>query len=164
MRRYQPIVVSALVAAGILLTAAASQAATRDTAGNTASQGLQPPAIKERFSPVLPCSPNTTIGQEGCAERLVLADDKQLTRDTTAIFHLLHTASARRDFVAAQSSWLTYRTKDCTSQSDAYQGGTEQPVSYANCLANDDVARRLDLKTFYVVLTQGLGSKAPAFP
>jgi uncharacterized protein YecT (DUF1311 family) len=162
MRRYKLIVVSALVAAGVLLTAGASQAATR--AENTSSQGLQPPPIKERFSPVLPCSPNTTVGQEGCGERLVLADDKLLTRDTTVIFHLLHTASARRDFVSAQTSWLTYRTKDCTSQSDVYQGGTEQPVYYANCLASNDVARRLDLKTFYVVLTQRLGPKAPAFP
>ena len=93
----------------------------------------------------------------------MLADDKQLTQDVKVIFGLLSTSSGRRDFVSAQTSWLAYRTKDCTSQSDVYQGGTGQPVVYGNCLANDDASRRLDLKSFYVLLTQDLGSKAPAF-
>jgi uncharacterized protein YecT (DUF1311 family) len=164
MLRYRFVTASALAAAGMLVMAPTVQAAPVNFAASSASPAPQPPAIKELFSPVLPCNPNTTLGQEGCAEHLVLADDKQLTQDVKVIFGLLSTSSGRRDFVSAQTSWLAYRTKDCTSQSDVYQGGTEQPVVYGNCLANDDASRRLDLKSFYVLLTQDLGSKAPAFP
>jgi uncharacterized protein YecT (DUF1311 family) len=164
MHRCKPLAVGTLVAISTLLMApTAAGATTRDIVQTGSSQLLHPPAIKELFSPVLPCNPDTTVGQEGCAERMVLADDKQLTRDIEVIFQMLRTASARRDFVAAQTSWINYRTKDCASQSDIYQGGTEQPVVYGDCLANDDVSRRLDLKSFYDGLSQGLGSKAPAF-
>jgi uncharacterized protein YecT (DUF1311 family) len=161
----KPLVAMVLVAAGLLLVAPTVQASsTRGEEAGSSSQGPQPPPIKELFSPVLPCSPNTTVGQEGCAERTVLADDKLLMRDVDEIFRLLTTTTARRDFVSAQSSWLNYRTKDCTSQSDAYLGGSEQPVLYGHCLAADDLSRRLDLKAFFGLITQGLGKDAPTFP
>ncbi len=164
MRRYQPIALSAFIVLGFFLATSPAQAAPRLQAGGSGSaQPLRPPAITENFLPVLPCNPNTTVGQEGCEERRVLADDKRLTADMKAIFRLLGTSSSRRDFLSAQATWLTYRDQDCASQSDAYQGGTEQPVLYASCLASDDVSRRADLSSFYDVLTQGLGSKV-AFP
>ncbi|HTT90847.1 MAG TPA: lysozyme inhibitor LprI family protein [Acidimicrobiales bacterium] len=157
MPRCKPIAVGALAFLSLLLALPTAEAHAA-----VATPAL--PAITERFSPVLPCNPNTTIGQEGCAERRVLAGDKQLTSDAQLVFQRLDTDSARRDFAAAQRSWLAYRSADCKSQSDAYQGGSEQPVAYADCLAADDVSRRLALKAFYGVLTQGLGPKAPAFP
>ncbi len=122
-----------------------------------------PPAITEQFKPVLPCNNNTTLGQEGCAEHEVVAADRQLNADIKVVFGLLADDTARQDFVAAQMAWTRYRSADCSSQSDVYEGGTEQPVLYGLCLASDDVSRRQDMKEFFVLLTQGQSS-VPKFP
>ena len=98
--------------------------------------------ITEQFKPVLPCNNTTTLGQEGCAEHEVVAADRQLNADIKVVFGLLADDAARQDFVAAQMAWARYRTADCSSQSDVYEGGTEQPVLYGLCLASDDVSRR----------------------
>ena len=124
---------------------------------------LQPPAITEDFKPVIACNLKTTAGQEGCGEHTVLTDDALLNADVKVMFGLLSGEAARRDFVTAQADWLAYRNADCKSQSDAYEGGTEQPVVYVYCLATDDSSRRQELKEFYKVLTQGLDN-APKFP
>jgi len=79
------------------------------------------------------------------------------------IFGLLKGGSSRRDFVAAQTSWLAYRDADCQSQSDLHSGGSEQPVVYVLCLAADDALRRQDLKGFFKGLAEGL-QNAPVFP
>ncbi len=170
MLRCKPIVAGAFVALGVLLATSTIQAADAvayaagPVAQGGSTNGLALPAITERFEPLLPCNPDTNIGLEGCGERRVVADDQQLMSDAKLIFQRLDRNSARRDFVAAQTRWLAYRKADCQSQSDAYQGGTEQPVAYAYCLAADDLSRRLDLKAFYAVITQGQGAKVSAFP
>ncbi len=145
-----------------LLTGGSSQSTYASAAPATASS--RPPVVTEPFKPVLPCDPNTTIGQEGCGERRLLSADTQLNADITVIFGLLHTTVARRDFVNAQAAWLAYRNADCKSQSDVYQGGTEQPVADVYCRAADVSSRRQDLKGFFHALTQDLGTKAPKFP
>jgi uncharacterized protein YecT (DUF1311 family) len=124
---------------------------------------LRPPVITEAFKPVLACNENTTIGQEGCGERQVLAADTRLDGDVRVIFTLLRDNAAARGFVTAETTWLTYRNEDCASQSDVYQGGSEQPVAYVYCLATDDASRRQDLRGFFEALAQGL-AKVPKFP
>jgi uncharacterized protein YecT (DUF1311 family) len=119
--------------------------------------------ITEVFRPVLPCDKNTTVGQEGCGEHELLAADQRLDRDVKVIFGLLGDKSAARAFVTAQITWITYRNEDCASQSDVYEGGTEQPVAYVYCLVADDSGRRQDLRGFFGELAQGL-AKAPDFP
>jgi uncharacterized protein YecT (DUF1311 family) len=126
------------------------------------ASALSAPVITEGFKPVLPCNQNTTIGQEGCGERQVLAADKQLNADVKVVFGLLSKTAARA-FVTAQTTWATYRTEDCTSQADVYQGGTELPVAYVDCLASDDSSRRQDLKAFFAALTQER-TNPPRFP
>jgi uncharacterized protein YecT (DUF1311 family) len=121
------------------------------------------PVITEPFKPVLACNPNTTVGMEGCGERRVLAADRQLNADVKVVFDLVKGGASRRDFVSAQTRWLSYRNADCKSQSDVYSGGTEQPVVYILCLAADDTLRRQDLRGFFKALTQGLGH-TPKFP
>ena len=134
------------------------------TAANTLSRhagaihrasAMSAPVVTEDFKPVLPCNQNTTIGQEGCGEHEVLAADRELNADVKIIFDLLGKAPDGA-FVAAQTSWVTYRTEDCTSQADIYQGGTELPVAYVYCLASDDTSRRADLKAFFAGVTQGM--------
>jgi uncharacterized protein YecT (DUF1311 family) len=124
---------------------------------------LKAPVITEDFRPVLPCDQNTTVGQEGCAEHHVLAADRQLNADIRAVFGFLADDAARRDFVGAQMTWTSYRRSDCISQSDVYEGGTEQPVVYALCLATADASRREDLRGFFQLLTQGRAT-VPRFP
>ena len=131
--------------------------------GGAALAAVSPPVITEPFKPVLPCNRNTTIGMEGCGEHSVLTADRQLNADVKVVFNLLSSAGSRRDFVSAQTTWLTYRDADCRSQSDVYRGGTEAPVVYVLCLAADDKLRREEVKGFFAALTQGLGN-APTFP
>jgi uncharacterized protein YecT (DUF1311 family) len=128
----------------------------------SAAAALSAPVITEAFKLALPCNQNTTVGQEGCGEHKVLAADNQLNADVKIIFDLLDKAAGRA-FVTAQTTWVTYRTEDCTSQADMYQGGTELPVAYVYCLASDDSSRRQDLKAFFDALTQGLAN-VPKFP
>ena len=150
-------------------TGAASAGAT--SAGTTSAgvgQGqvghtLRPPVISEPFKPILACNQNTTIGQEGCGERQVLAADRRLDGDVRLIFSLLRDNTAVRSFVTAETTWLTYRNEDCASQSDVYEGGSEQPVAYVYCLTTDDESRRQDLQSFFKALAQGL-AKVPMFP
>ncbi len=52
---------------------------------------------------------------------------------------------------------------DCTSQSDEYEGGTQQPLEYMLCLAVDDQSRITDLRGFYEDLVQGR-KDVPEFP
>jgi uncharacterized protein YecT (DUF1311 family) len=159
--------VGAVCAAVLVLAGLAVGAVT--AAGNPARQlgrvgvALSPPVITEHFKPILACNPNTTVGMEGCGEHKVLAVDRRLNADAKLIFGLLRPGVSRRDFVSAQTEWLSYRNADCRSQSDVYSGGTEQPVLYVLCLAADDDFRRQDLKGFFATLTQGQ-EHAPTFP
>jgi len=150
------------VLAGVALLAVSAQASgpPRDATRTASPPG--PPLVTERLGSVLPCNQQTQIGLDGCAEKDVLAADKLLNADITVLWGLLG-GSGRSDLVAAQRSWVTYRSADCKSQSDVYRGGTAQPMEYVSCLAGDDASRRLDLKGFYDLLAQGLSSP-PRFP
>lgn len=153
---------TALAALALAVVALSSPAAVAASAPAKAANG-RPPVITEAFKPVLSCDPNTTVGEEGCGEHKVLRDDALLNAEVKVVFGLLTAQPGRRDFVTAESAWMTYRDADCESQSDAYQGGTEQPVAYVYCLAADDTSRSQDLKGFYDVLIQG-AAHAPKFP
>lgn len=149
-----------ITAAAVSLTLAASLLATEPA---TATTKLKPPLVTEDFGKPPKCNPNTTIGQAGCGERKVLADDKVMNADITVVFKLLSSRRAQQDFMTAQDDWVRYRKADCVSQSDVYLGGTEQGVIYVYCLAAQDQARRADLKTLYKDFSQGL-SHPPKFP
>ena len=126
---------------GLVMAGPATAGGLEVEHGQVAS-ALRPPVIAEAFRPVLACDENTTIGQEGCGEHQVLAADKRLDGDVTVVFSLLTGTAAAESFVRAETTWLTYRDEDCTSQSDVYQGGSEQPVAYVYCLVADDGSRR----------------------
>lgn len=147
---------------GLLIAGPATAGGFELDHGQVAS-ALRPPVIAEAFRPVLACDENTTIGQEGCGEHQVLAADKRLDGDVRVVFSLLTGTVAAESFVRAETTWLTYRDEDCTSQSDVYQGGSEQPVAYVYCLVADDMSRRQDLRGFFEALAQDR-AKAPPFP
>ena len=163
MPRYRtPALIAMLAAAAFIAVPTGANALSRQPDAVRSASAISAPVVTEDFKPVLPCNQNTTIGQEGCGEREVLVADKELNADVKIIFDLLGKASDRA-FVTAQTTWATYRTEDCTSQADVYQGGTEMPVAYVYCLASDDTSRRADLKAFFAGLTQGM-VHVPKFP
>lgn len=129
---------------------------------NATSSTAPPPLVTDRLGSALPCNQKTQIGLDGCAQKDLRLADKLLNADITVLWGMLG-SSSRSDFVAAQRSWMKYRRADCTSQSDVYEGGTDQPVEYVFCLAGDDASRRLDLKGFYALVAQGMSSP-PKFP
>jgi len=145
------------------LTALLGFAPASVLAGSSSSgRSPKPPFVTEPAGLVPQCNQNTQVGLDGCAYRQLLAADKLLNMDIRVVWVLLG-ISERSDFVGAQGLWLKYRSADCTSQADLFQGGSIQPMEYTACLAGDDALRREDLKSFYVLLTEGYSSP-PRFP
>ena len=112
------------------------------------------PVVKESFTP-LPCRHNsTTLGEEGCAERSILASDQQIDTLNARIFKQLN-AAGRRDFIAGHNAWFKYRQVYCLSESDIYQGGTEAGIVQAQCAADVNAAHVGQLKNFLSSLPRG---------
>ncbi len=162
--RKTSLVVSAVAAlAGLTVAPAASTSALAAAKSPAPPAAPKPPVITEQFNPPFACNQQNNLGVEGCAERQVDRADDRINAEVKVLFGVLYDNASRRDLVTAESSWLAYRTADCTSQSDEYEGGSEQPIAYILCVAADDQSRSADLKGFYAALTQGR-SKVPAFP
>ena len=112
------------------------------------------PVVKESFTPLACKHDETTLGEEGCAEKSILATDRQIDALNARIFKRLN-AGGRKDFVAGHNAWLKYRHAYCVSESDIYRGGTEAGVVEARCVADVNVAHGKELRGFISNLTQG---------
>jgi uncharacterized protein YecT (DUF1311 family) len=123
----------------------------------------KPPVVTEQFNPPFACNQQSNLGVQGCAERKVDSGDARINAGVKLLFRVLYDNASRRDLVTAEHAWLAYRSADCTSQSDEYEGGSEQPIAYLECLALDDQSRSADLKGFYQALMAGRHN-VPAFP
>jgi len=111
-----------------------SSAPTKKTAEvTTTTLVLQAPAIKESFTP-LPCSKDTTIGMEGCAEHMILSLDREIDSRRRSVFVRLADTPSRRHFLRAESDWLTFRRAACLSEADVNRGGTIAPLDFAECV------------------------------
>ncbi len=141
-RNRVPAVVGVVVAVLVLATAASAGAAT-----------LQPPVIKELFTPLKCTHAQTTVGMEACAEQQILRSDKTIDSLNAQIFSGLST-SGKRDFISGNDAWLKYRAAFCLSESDIYQGGTLGGVIYALCAATVNTAHVKELQNFLGTLNQ----------
>jgi uncharacterized protein YecT (DUF1311 family) len=114
---------------------------------------LAAPVIREQFTP-LPCPkhPQSTLELEGCAELRIVRADKHIDGVVSALFALLPDDRARSRLAAAQRAWLAYRSADCASMSDKYQGGTFAGVAAAYCTGDRSVQRLKDLRRFASLL------------
>jgi uncharacterized protein YecT (DUF1311 family) len=111
------------------------------------------PVIHEKFTLLAcPSKPTTTVQIEGCAEHKVIAADKTIDGLNAKVFAKLK-QDGRADFVAANSDWLAYRNQACTTEASIYDGGTIQPIAYANCLVSIDNSHIGELKTMLVALS-----------
>jgi uncharacterized protein YecT (DUF1311 family) len=106
---------------------------------------LKPPVIHEVFTP-LPCPmhPGTTLGYEGCDERVILMTDRTINADVKAIFVLL-APSERSGFVTGERAWLRYRRLSCEAEASKYAGGTLAGLVDAGCVAARNQAHVKDL-------------------
>lgn len=134
-----PVVMLALAPAGAIAARAHSAAAP------------SAPVIKEPFeSAPLPCegspSNRTTVQQEGCAEQQILKTDAKINALNKSIFTLL-SATQKKQFITANTAWLAYRHADCVSM-QMYEGGSEGPVIYAQCVAERNAQRIKNLTAF----------------
>jgi uncharacterized protein YecT (DUF1311 family) len=130
-----------------LLAGAAPAVAALALAAHPAS--LQPPVVHESFTPLgCPKDPESTVDIEGCAEKKILAADAQINSLAKSIFANLNDDPAKKDFIAAQKAWVSFRKADCISQSDKYEGGTLSGVVDAQCQADRSTQRVKDLKAF----------------
>jgi len=135
-------IVVVVVAVLLMATAASAGAAT-----------LQPPVIKELFTPLKCTHAQTTLGMEGCAEQQILRSDKTIDSLNAQIFNGLST-SGKRDFISGNDAWLKYRTAFCLSETDVYQGGTLGGVIYALCAETINTAHVKELQNFLATLNQ----------
>jgi uncharacterized protein YecT (DUF1311 family) len=133
-------------AAAVLATLAALALAAPLSAAATA---LSPPVIHESFT-LLPCPrhPQSTLALEGCAEQRIVATDHRIDAVAATIFKRLFDDDARRRFITAQSAWLAYRSADCTSRSDQYEGGTLAGLLAAQCTGDRSAQRLKELQQF----------------
>ncbi|MGO9660072.1 MAG: lysozyme inhibitor LprI family protein [Acidimicrobiales bacterium] len=163
MRTAKPLVSAALTALAGLTAVSAASTASAAAPAPAPAPAPKPPVITEQFNPPFTCNQQSNLGVQGCAEGQVDRADARINAEVKVLFRTVYDNASRRDLVTAESAWLAYRTADCTSQSDVYEGGTEQPVAFLLCLAEDDQSRSADLKGFYLDLTQGR-SHVPPFP
>jgi uncharacterized protein YecT (DUF1311 family) len=157
-------IAAGLIGAGVIgggVTAVPAGAATVSAA--VVAPAPKPPVITENFNPPFACNQKSNLGVQGCAERQVDTGDARINAEVKLLFRVLYDNASRRALVTAEHAWLAYRGADCTSQSDEYEGGSQQPIAYLQCLAADDRSRSTDLKGFYQALTAGRHN-VPAFP
>jgi uncharacterized protein YecT (DUF1311 family) len=117
---------------------------TTSTSLVSGTKQLVAPTIKESFT-LLPCSKNSTIGLEGCAERRILTLDAKVNSLRHEIFSHLYNNAARNDFIVAENDWFTYRQVACVSESDVNEGGSIVPVDFAYCVIKLDQQHIVDL-------------------
>jgi SAM-dependent methyltransferase len=68
--------------------------------------------VSEVFTP-LPCTADTTIGMDGCAEHRVLRADMTINRDLKRLWRTAANNAARAHIAAAQAAWQDYRKAAC---------------------------------------------------
>ncbi|MDE3007456.1 MAG: DUF1311 domain-containing protein [Acidobacteriota bacterium] len=156
MRRVPVIVLTALLA---YLVGAVSHGTTSPTTTSTVrhtpeAPALVPPILRETFTP-LSCQRSTTLGMEGCAEHQVLYLDVLINQQRRAIFRTLAPGTARRDFVAAETSWQRSRRLACVSVADEYGAGSFTPVAFADCLVTLNRAHLTSLRALYSPPSEG---------
>ena len=95
----------------------------------------------------------TTFQRLECAQQEVLRTDNQINTISATVFSQLPDDAARHRFVVAARAWLSYRNADCNSRSDVFEGGTEAPVKYTQCVVARDKTRLTDMRVFVSELT-----------
>ena len=136
----------------IFVSAALALCAVTQTA-QSAAVTSSAPVIHETFALLAcPSKPKTTLQIEGCAEHRVVAIDKTIDALSVNIFAKLRSAG-RRAYAEASADWLTYRNTECDAEASIYDGGSIQPVDYADCLIAIDRSHVGELRAMLVALS-----------
>jgi uncharacterized protein YecT (DUF1311 family) len=118
-----------------------------------AAGSLKPPVIHESFTP-LPCPKHasSTLALEGCAEKDILASDRQINVKARVIFFKL-VPRERAGFVRGEREWLAYRRDNCAAESSKYAGGTLAALVDAQCQAARNTTHLGDLSELLQTLS-----------
>ena len=108
------------------------------------NSNLTLPKLHENFT-VLPCSNDTTLGIEGCQQQAIVGLDTQIDVMRQVLLVGIQSTSAKKNFVAAEQSWYTYRQANCLAKSDVYSGGSLSPVTFGACVVSLNKAHLADL-------------------
>jgi uncharacterized protein YecT (DUF1311 family) len=121
----------------------------------TSGQSLNPVTIREMFTPLsCPKNPQSTLALEGCAERAILSTDRTINAEANAISRLLRSRRTRVTFVQGEEAWLEYRGPSCTAEASSRDGGSAQPVVYADCIAARNRTHLRDLAELKATLSE----------
>jgi uncharacterized protein YecT (DUF1311 family) len=129
-------IVAALVVGGSIIYANSNPTSTSTFTSNSLSAGTPNfvlPVLKEDFTH-LPCSQQSEVGMEGCAEHRILALDASINALRRQVFKKLYDNIARRDFIAAENDWFSYQQATCQSESDVNEGGSIVPLDFGDCV------------------------------
>jgi uncharacterized protein YecT (DUF1311 family) len=115
-----------------------------------------PPVIHEPFTKLgCPAHPVSTVELEGCAEKTLLASNRQVDAAASRIFRLLRSTAARSSFARGEQAWLQYRRASCSAEASKYAGGTAEPLLYLQCETRRNKAHLTDLVQMERTLRRG---------
>jgi uncharacterized protein YecT (DUF1311 family) len=143
-----------LVLIGCCALAAAACGGSSTGPTDSSSPPAGPSAGSENFT-TLPCHSNTTVGMEGCAEHRILRADAVINREVRVLWTRAGSSEARTHLAAAQAAWQDYRTAACTSEADAFTGGSLTPVVVAQCSLRLTRQRAMELRRQVRLLSGG---------
>ena len=105
------------------------------------------PAIRESTGTV-PCppKPTSTLELRACAAREVAKTNDAVEARARAVFRLLG-PRGRRALARGERAWLAYRKHACTAEASRYEGGSAQPLVFADCVARQNRRHLSELST-----------------
>jgi uncharacterized protein YecT (DUF1311 family) len=116
---------------------------------------IAPPVIHEPFrAATCPLHPDTTSEVIACQEHRVLRTDRAIDGQVGTIFRLLHRASRRATFAAAERSWLSYRRQSCSAEAELLAGGSDHSVTLLACTLQRNTSHLADLKAMRAALSR----------
>lgn len=117
---------------------------------------LAPPVLAEPYTtancPSDRSERGTTRIEIQCSHKRVLQTDARVNALVKSIVVELGTTRSRREFISAERDWHRYRQSTCKSRSGIYRGGSVEPIVFADCQADLNIAHARELLSF----SQGL--------
>ena len=98
-------------------------------------------------------SPVTQLDMNMCASDAYKQSDKRLNDLYNKKIQTLLSASTKKQFKAAQKSWLSFRDKSCEYEASPWEGGSGQPMIRLECLKKFTDQRIKDIE-LYLSCTQ----------
>lgn len=151
----------AILSALLLMTSCASTSPSVEK--RTRAPRLSAPVINERMPRgVCPSSrkqQQTTRYEIICKGNAIRRGNIEINVIARRIFSIMPDREIKEQFVQAERAWIRYRRSSCRVEADIYQGGSEQPVMYEDCVVRRNRTHISELKPFMKYLERIWGAK-----